>query len=73
VGGRSAARWHDLPERYGKWKTPHKPISRWARAKGVGAHLDDLAKGRDNQYPMPHSTLVRAHQRAATGRGKIKL
>jgi transposase len=31
---RSGAHWHDLPERYGKWKTAHTRFSRWAR-KGV--------------------------------------
>ena len=29
---------HDLPERYGKWKTLHKRFSRWSKAK-VGARL----------------------------------
>jgi transposase len=30
---RSGAHWHDLPERYGKWKTVHTRFSRWARAR----------------------------------------
>ncbi|MGF7007863.1 transposase [Aminobacter sp. BE322] len=30
---RSGAHWHDLPERYGKWKTLHKRFSRWSKAK----------------------------------------
>ena len=37
---------------------------------GKGAHgLADLIKDRDNQYLMIDSTLVRAHQQAATGKG----
>ena len=27
----SGAAWHDLPERYGKWKSTHKRFSRWAK------------------------------------------
>jgi transposase len=28
---RSGARWHDLPERYGKYKSVHARFMRWAR------------------------------------------
>ena len=66
---RSGAHWHDLPERYGKWKSLHKRFSRWSKA-GVWERLfNDLAKDADNQYLMLDSTLVRAHQQAATGKG----
>ena len=39
---RSGARWCDLPERYGNWKSVHKRSTRWARAgvwERVFAHL----------------------------------
>lgn len=39
---RSRARWSDLPERYGKYKTVHKRFTRWARAgvwERIFAHL----------------------------------
>src|ERR1700759_4485915 len=59
---RSGAHWHDLPERYGKWKTLHKRFSRWSKAKVWDRVFDELTGDRDNQYLMLDSTLVRAHQ-----------
>ena len=70
---RSGAHWHDLPECYGKWKTLHKRFSRWSKAKVWEQVFDDLAEDRDNQYLMLDSTLVRAHQQAATGKGGTKI
>jgi putative transposase len=66
---RSGAHWRDLPERYGKWKTLHKRFTRWAKAGVWEQVFASLIKDRDNQYLMLDSTLVRAHQQAATGKG----
>jgi putative transposase len=66
---RSGAHWRDLPERYGKWKTLHKRFSRWAKAGVWDEVFAALIKDRDNRYLMLDSTLVRAHQQAATGKG----
>jgi transposase len=66
---RSGAHWRDLPERYGLWKTTHKRFSRWSKAGVWDRVFADLIKDRDNQYLMIDSTLVRAHQQAATGKG----
>jgi len=67
---RSGAHWHDLPERYGKYKSLHKRFSRWA-ANGVWEKIfRELLRDRKNQYLMIDSTIVRAHQQAATGRKK---
>ncbi len=69
---RSGARWSDLPERYGKYKTVHKRFMRWAE-KGVWDRLFAvLTRDRDNEYLMIDSTIVRAHQQAATGKGGPK-
>jgi len=70
---RSGARWSDLPERYGKYKTVHKRFMRWA-AKGVWERLFKvLSRDRDNEYLMIDSTIIRAHQQAATGKGGAKI
>ena len=70
---RSGAHWHDLPERYGKWKTAHKRFTRWARAGVWEGIFAALTSDPDNEYLMLDSTLVRAHQQAATGKGGAKI
>ena len=70
---RSGAHWHDLPERYGKWETVHTRFSRWAKAGVWERVFEALIRDRDNQYLMLDTTLVRAHQQAATGKGGAKI
>ena len=64
---RSGARWSDMPEeRYGKYKSVHKRFTRWSK-KGIWEMLfKHLIKDRDNEYLMIDSTIVKAHQQAAT-------
>lgn len=65
---RREARWSGLPERFGKYKSVHRRFVRWLlRGKRI---LHELVRNRKNQYLMIDSTLVRAHQHAATGRKK---
>ena len=69
---RSGARWADLPIRYGNYKSVHKRFTRWS-LKGVWDKVFDvLTKDSNNFYLMIDSTIVRAHQQAATGRGGTK-
>ena len=66
---RSGARWSDLPERYGKWKSVHTRFARWAK-NGVWERIfAALVADRHNEYLMLDTTLIRAHQQAATGKG----
>ncbi|RUV90782.1 MAG: transposase, partial [Mesorhizobium sp.] len=55
--------------RYGKWKSVHTRFSRWAN-KGVWERVfKALIDDPNNEYLMLDTTLVRAHQQAATGKG----
>jgi transposase len=66
---RSGAHWHDLPARYGKWKSLHKRFCRWAKAGVWERVFKALIDDPRNEYLMLDTTLVRAHQQAATGKG----
>lgn len=66
---RSGARWSDLPQRYGKYKTVHKRFTRWAAAGVWERVFAVLVRDRGNQYLLIDSTIVRAHQQAATEKG----
>nr|WP_156306807.1 IS5 family transposase [Novosphingobium sp. AAP1] len=69
---RSGAHWRDLPERYGRWKTVHRRFSRWCHAGVWERVFEALTVDRDNKYLMLDSTIVRAHQQAASGKGGRK-
>ena len=69
---RSGARWSDLPQRYGKYKTVHKRFTRWASAGVWDKIFAMLVKDRGNDYVLIDSTIVRAHQQAVTGSGGKK-
>ena len=71
---RSGARWADLSEdRYGKYKSIHKRFTRWAR-KGIWEKIfKHLIEDYDNEYLMIDSTIIKAHQQAATNKKKIRL
>ena len=66
---RTGAAWPDLPERHGKWKSVHTRFARWAKAGVWERVFETLTKDRKNEYLMLDTTLVRAHQQAATGKG----
>ena len=66
---RSGARWSDLPERFGKYKSVHKRFSRWAKSGVWEKVFESLLEAPRNDYIMLDSSLVKAHQQAATGKG----
>ncbi len=53
-------------DRYGKYKSIHKRFTRWEK-KGISKKIfNHLIKDYDNEYLMIDSTIVKAHQQAAT-------
>jgi transposase len=69
---RSGAYWCHLPERYGNWKSVHKRFTRWARAGVWEEVFEVLTSDPQNEYLMIDTTIVRAHQQAASGKGGTK-
>src|SRR3954470_19738985 len=65
---RSGARGSDGPERYGQYKTVPKRLARWATSGVWDRVFRLLSKDVNNEHSMIDSTLVRAHQPAATGK-----
>jgi transposase len=68
---RTGAPWHDLPERYGPWRTAASRFYRWQKA-GVFQQLFDTVKQQadatgqlDWGVQFLDSTIVRAHRHAA--------
>ena len=71
---RSGARWSDLPEeRYGNYKTVHKRFVRWSHKNIWEKIFNFLVEDEKNQYLMIDSTVIRAHQQAATYKKKTRL
>ena len=66
---RGGAQWKDLPEEFGNWKSVHKRFTRWARSGLWERIFLVLLEDPGNRYVIIDSTIVRAHQQAANGKG----
>ena len=68
---RTGAPWHDLPERYGPWRTVASRFYRWQKAGGFQPLCDTVKPQADATGQLDwdvhciDSTIVRAHQQAA--------
>jgi transposase len=66
---RTGAPWRDLPSCFGKWETVYRRFARWC-CRGVWQRiLSATQTPTSNVVFMLDSTIVRAHQHAAGGRG----
>src|SRR4051794_17001090 len=70
---RTGVPWRDLPERFGCGVKVHTRFSRWAKAGVWERVFQHVAADADNEYAMIDSTIVRAHQHAASAPKNNKL
>jgi transposase len=66
---RTGVPWRDLPEEFGAWKTVFNRFDRWAKNGRWERVLEGLQTDRDNEWHSIDSTINRAHQHAAGGKG----
>ena len=71
---RTGAPWRDLPEELGNWNSVHRQFRRWTLSSVWDVLLQALADcgGGADALQMIDSTVIRAHQCAAGGRGGLK-
>jgi putative transposase len=70
---RTGAPWRDLSVSFGLWNTVFRRYDRWAQTGRWEKIFEALADDPDFEYVMIDSTIVRAHQHAAGGKGGLKI
>jgi transposase len=67
----NGCKWRSLPEKYGKWSSVHKRISRWAKSGVLSEVFKSLQKemGIDLEIVALDSTCVKVHP---DGTGALK-
>ena len=70
---RTGSPWRDLPAEAGKWSSVYRQFLRWTRSGLWDVLLEALAESRaaPDSVQMIDSTIVRAHQHAAGGKGGL--
>ncbi len=66
---RTGSPWRDLPEKFGHWNCVYVRYNRWCHSGVWQRVFEKLAETPDFEYVMIDSTIVRAHQHAAGGKG----
>jgi transposase len=61
--------WRDLPDAFGPWKTVFNRFDRWSKAGKWARLFEALQTDRDDEWHSLDSTINRAHQHAAGGKG----
>ena len=66
---RTGVPWRDLPEEFGPWKTVFNRFDRWSKTGKWERLFAALQTDRDDEWHSIDSTINRAHQHAAGGKG----
>jgi transposase len=66
---RTGVPWRDLPEEFGPWKTVFNRFDRWSKTGKWTRIFHALQTERDDEWHCLDSTVNRAHQHAAGGKG----
>lgn len=66
---RTGVPWRDLPEEFGPWKTVFNRFDRWSKSGKWTRLFQSLQADRDDEWHSLDSTINRAHQHAAGGKG----
>ena len=70
---RGGAQWKDLPAGYGNWKNVDKRFTRWSKSGVWEKIFQVLLEDPDNRYVIIDSTIVRALQQVAGGKGGTRV
>jgi putative transposase len=69
---RTGVPWRDLPSDFGPWKTVFNRFDRWAKTGKWERLFLALQTDRDDEWHSLDSTINRAHQHAAGGKGGLR-
>jgi transposase len=69
---KTGAPWRDLPEQFGSWKTIYNRFHRWANRDVWREIFRAAAESEEELAGILDSSVVRAHQDAAGGKGGPK-
>jgi transposase len=66
---RTGVPWRDLPDEFGSWKTVFNRFDRWSKSGRWTLLFEALRVEPDDEWHALDSTINRAHQHAAGGKG----
>jgi transposase len=69
---RTGVPWRDLPAEFGPWKTVFNRFDRWSKTGRWVRLFEARSAGPDDEWHCIDSTINRAHQHSAGGKGGLQ-